>query len=141
MTKPKESPKNCNSNKCSICALACGGCEWSEVDPETNKIAYKQVPGWIAEPSTIGKDKNGDEIQALHITFCPKFKPMRRNATQRHFGAPPRPVIGTDVNGEDTRYASITEAGKAIYVNFRNIWAACNGKAKTAGGYKWRYAD
>ena len=125
---------------CIDCKKACGGCEWSEVDQETGKIRFQPVLGWTATPVLLAY-RHGKEDTTYRITACPKFKPMRRNATQRHFVAPPRPVIGTDVRGEVREFASIGEAARATGAREPNIIAACNGKIKTAGGYKWRYAD
>ena len=119
------------ANICFDCENACGDCEWSEIDPITKYPRFAPVRGWTAEPSKIG----------THITACPKFKPTSGNATQRHFGAPPRPVIATDVHGEVREFASIGEAARATGAREQNIIAACKGKIKTTGGCKWRYAN
>jgi len=129
------------ANICIDCKNACGGCEWSEIDPITKHPRFAPVPGWTAKPTVIRKNPAGEDIVSFHVAACPKFKPMRRNATQRHLGAPPRPVIATDVHGEVREFASIGEAARATGAREPNIIAACNGKIKTAGGYRWRYAE
>ena len=128
------------ANICIDCKKACGDCEWSEIDPITKHPRFAPVPGWTATPVLLAY-RHGKEATTYRITACPKFKPMRGNATQRHFVAPPRPVIGTDVRGEVREFASIGEAARATGAREPNITAACNGRIKTAGGYKWRYAD
>ena len=107
----------------------------------TKHPRFEPVPGWTAKPVLLATSRHGREVTTFRITACPKFKPIRRNATQRHFVAPPRPVIGTDVRGEVRDFASIGEAARATGAREPNITAACNGRIKTAGGYKWRYAD
>lgn len=129
------------SNPCWVCQNAGGGCEWTDEDPETGHTSFKPVPGWEAIEATLRADKGQPRVTTYRILRCPKFKPMRGNDTQRHLGAPPRPVIATDVNGEAREFASIGEAARATGARDPNIIAACNGKIKTAGGYKWRYAD
>ncbi len=34
---------------CWSCTKACGGCAWTEVDPQTGKIRFEPIPGWDAE--------------------------------------------------------------------------------------------
>lgn len=142
MRKPRKSPPaNYGSNICFECQNACGGCEWSEVDPQTEKIRFAPVPGWTAKPTAIRKISAGDDIKSFHVTACPKFQPMRRNPPKIHLGTRMRPVIATDVLGDEKRYASVTEASKAVYTSIWNICSACKGKTKTAGGYRWRYEE
>ena len=129
------------ANICIDCKNACGGCEWSEVDPQTKKVRFAPVPGWTAKSAVIGKSRDGEDITSFHVMACPKFRPMRRITPRVHAGSPPRPVIATDVRGEVREFASIGEAARATGAREPNITAACNGRIKTAGGYKWRYED
>lgn len=51
-----------------------------------------------------------------------------------------QPVIATGRNGEnEKRYESATVASRETEVDTSQIIKCCKGKAKTAGGYKWRY--
>ena len=129
------------ANICFDCENACGDCEWSEIDPITKHPRFAPVRGWTAKEVLLEMSKNGREVTTYRITACPKFKPTSGNATQRHFGAPPRPVIATDVRGEVREFASIGEAAGATGAREQNIIAACKGKIKTTGGCKWRYAE
>lgn len=50
-------------------------------------------------------------------------------------------VIGTSVlDGISIHFNSIKEAESTLYIGGAHICACCNGKRKTAGGYKWKYA-
>jgi hypothetical protein len=42
---------------------------------------------------------------------------------------------------DGVEFVSITEAARRTGIHMTGIWAACNGKAKTAGGYRWGYCD
>lgn len=63
------------TNICFDCANACGGCSWTEIDPETDKPRFEPVPGWKAKPIvhryTDGKYKR--EIRTYCIFKCPQF--------------------------------------------------------------------
>jgi len=49
---------------------------------------------------------------------------------------------GRRVSRSDGReFISITEAARDTGIHMTGIWAACNGRAKTAGGYRWWYCD
>lgn len=53
-----------------------------------------------------------------------------------------RSVIQIDIKSHQTNfYKSLIDAENDTGVNFRLIWKVCNGQAKTAGGYIWRYTD
>jgi hypothetical protein len=56
-------------------------------------------------------------------------------------GKKPNSVIGTDADGNETRYDSVSAAGNAMNSSRTGIHKCCNGKAKTAHGHKWRYAE
>jgi hypothetical protein len=61
------------TNICFDCQNACGGCSWSELDPETGKTRFEPVLGWTAEPVTLNL---GWCIErTYHITACPQFVP------------------------------------------------------------------
>lgn len=83
--------KNPNkTNICFDCARACGGCPWSEIDPETGKVRFEPVPGWTATPTTIKNWHSSDGstvAETYHITACPLFtkdsRKSRRDTTGR----------------------------------------------------------
>lgn len=65
------------ANICFDCENYAGGCCWTEVDPETNKIRFEPVPGWTAEKHStlVPYTRDGKEfvrvIDTYHITDCP----------------------------------------------------------------------
>lgn len=69
------------ANICIDCERACGGCSWSEVDPETGKIRFEPVPGWTAEPvhKVLGTAKGYTScVDTYRIIDCPLFLPDNR---------------------------------------------------------------
>ena len=54
-------------------------------------------------------------------------------------GKKPHPVIR--MGNVEIRYESVAEAGRALGKTTAGINRCCTGKAKTAHGYKWRYAE
>ena len=60
------------TNICFDCQKACGGCSWSELDPDTGKPRFQPVEGWTAKPVVVQVD-NGRVIESYHITACPEF--------------------------------------------------------------------
>lgn len=60
-----------------------------------------------------------------------KLSSMRRKA-----------VIRMDLDGNDIeQYASMTEASDKTGVVTTSICGCCKGRFKTAGGFRWRYAE
>ena len=49
---------------CTTCKNCVQGCEWSE--------RYEPVPGWVAEPTIIGKLSYN--ISSYRIISCPKYE-------------------------------------------------------------------
>lgn len=71
------------ANICFDCDRACGGCPWSEIDPETEKPRFAPVPGWTAEKAILRFGKNRFE-ETYNITACPLFTqdPLGRTEQQ-----------------------------------------------------------
>ena len=66
------------TNICFRCQNACGGCSWSEIDPDTKKPRYEPVPGWTAKKVLLNVGYNCKKrrlIETYHITACPEFIP------------------------------------------------------------------
>lgn len=64
------------TNICFDCQKACGGCSWSELDPDTLKTRFKPVPGWTAEKvkyQTQAINGGAKFCDTYHITACPEF--------------------------------------------------------------------
>lgn len=60
------------ANICFDCQKACGGCSWSEINPDTGKPRFQPVEGWTAKP-TVVQVECGRKIEGYHITACPEF--------------------------------------------------------------------
>lgn len=85
-------PVEHRANICFDCDRACGGCSWSEWDPETKRPRFKPVPGWTAKKSIVrntatknGKSKRVPQ-ETYHITACPLFKPDPLGRTEQQDG-------------------------------------------------------
>ena len=67
---------NIGTNICFDCQKACGGCSWSELDPNTGKPRFEPVPGWTAEKvklQTTSTPKGRVIVETYYITACPEF--------------------------------------------------------------------
>lgn len=66
---------------CWRCERACGKCPWSAVDPVTNEIQYKPVPGWKATKVSYPFQKMINRVKVYdrsrdftyHVISCPLF--------------------------------------------------------------------
>lgn len=52
-----------------------------------------------------------------------------------------KPVIMVYKDGRTCRFPSVRDAGRMMGIPQSNIVACLKGRAKTAGGYGWKYAD
>ena len=51
-------------------------------------------------------------------------------------------VVKMDLNGNEIKeYYSMHQAARENELYYQNIWAACNGKIKSIGGFRWKYAE
>lgn len=50
-------------------------------------------------------------------------------------------IVRIDKYGNETTYSSVSKASVDNNISRVSIWTCCSGKYKTAGGYKWRYAE
>ena len=63
---------------CWSCQNACGGCSWSELNPDTKKPRFEPVPGWNAKliQKNFGSHKSGPVIMDTYaIKECPSYIP------------------------------------------------------------------
>lgn len=49
--------------KCEHCKKFSGGCSWTAIDEDTDRVKFEPVKGWTAEESEVG----------YHIIDCPEF--------------------------------------------------------------------
>lgn len=67
-----------NTNICFDCQNACGGCSWTEINPDTKRPRFEPVPGWTAKQVllNIGRSPAGIVVvETYHVTKCPQFIP------------------------------------------------------------------
>lgn len=76
------------TNICFDCKKACGGCSWSEFDPDARQPRFEPVPGWEAKPVMlqVGNHAGGKVlVETYQITDCPEFErdePRKRDSRQ-----------------------------------------------------------
>ena len=73
---------------CWTCALACGGCPWTELDKDSGQVRFEPVPGWDAEEVVM--DSNGVTIHTYRIFSCPM-----------KVDEPPRKVLNDEEDWEE----------------------------------------
>ena len=68
-------PVASQSNICFDCKKACGGCSWTEVNPDTGEVRFEPVSGWTAEQTYLLVCTHGNKkwVQTFRITACPLF--------------------------------------------------------------------
>lgn len=89
-----------------------------------------------------GKHHSEETKQKISETHQGEKNPMYGKPKPEGSGKPPKQVIQFTKNGEFiAEYASTHEAARQTGVHNGHISKVCKGKLKTAGGYKWRYAD
>lgn len=68
-------------NICIDCAKAIGNCPWSEVDVDTGRVKFEEVPGWtvirVSRRRYVGNRK-WDYVEGHQIVACPLFEKDRR---------------------------------------------------------------
>lgn len=58
---------------CLSCANALGGCTWSALHPEKDKVWFRPVSGWNATKTDI--PGNPRERTSFHVQSCPQYIP------------------------------------------------------------------
>lgn len=67
-----------------------------------------------------------------------KFIPLDLHSNNKN---KEKPVIVVFKDGRTCRFPSVRDAARMMCVPQSNIIACLKGRLKTAGGYKWRYAE
>ncbi len=59
-------------NLCFDCEKACGGCSWSEVNPDTGRVRFEPVPGWKIQKKRRKYNRKWTIVD--QIVECPLFE-------------------------------------------------------------------
>lgn len=103
--------------------------------------AFIDNPDNLLEVNHINEDKADNRVNNLEwcdrAYNCNYGSRIERIATIRK-----KPIYSVNkTTNEITYYQSATDAERLTNINNAHIWSCCNGKRKSAGGYKWYYAS
>lgn len=108
-------------------------------------VAQAFIPNPNNLPEVNHKDENKSNNRADNLEWCTSSYNHRYGTTiERAADKIRRPVFQLSMDGQIIkRYNSVTEAEKATGVTTSTISGCCKGSYghKSAGGYRWRYAD
>lgn len=77
----------------------------------------------------------------LAISVSMKNSQKSKEHLQRLHALPSKEVVAINDVGSKLMFASAKVASEALGICRASITKCCNGKAKTAGGYKWEYLE
>lgn len=88
------------------------------------------------------KDENRSNNEASNLEWCnhlynSNYGHCRQKISDSHNK---KPVIQVLPDGTEVRYESSHYAERCTQINHSSIVKCCKGRAKTAGGFAWRYA-
>ena len=103
-------------------------------------LAFIENPNGL--PFVNHKDENKTNNNADNLEWCTcTYNNNYGTARQRSSETKYRTCIGVWPDGTVRKYDSCTIAAKETGISQGNIWGACNGLWKRAGGVEWRYED
>lgn len=141
-------PKMSEHGYCSVCLYKNGKREYHMIH---RLVATAFIPNVSKNPEVNHKDGDKSNNEVSNLEWVTSSENMKHSfAAGLHVPSEhqkqvvskicAQPVIATDRNGEnEKRYESATVASRETGVDTSHIIKCCKGKAKTAGGYKWRY--
>lgn len=90
---------------------------------------------WCTHPYNMNYG-TANERRGRHISEATRGVPKPWVVEQKSI-----PIIAIDMDGNETYFSSAREAGRQLMIDQSSITAVLNDRRKTAGGYKFRYAD
>lgn len=116
---------------------------------KTYKVHRLVVENFMGKPldkdyysvNHIDEGKSNNKLENLQ--YCTvKYNANYGTRNERMSKSKNKPVIGINkINGYICEFNSISEAGIVTTINISNIAECCKGKRKSAGGYRWFYAN
>lgn len=102
-------------------------------------MAFLDNPG--ALPCVNHKDENKENNVLSNLEWCShqynnNYGTAKERATRSRY----KSCVGMWEDGKIREFNSCTIASRETGISQGNIWGACNGLWKTAGGVRWKYA-
>lgn len=113
--------------------------EGRKIYPSVHKlVALAFVPNLENKPDINHLNGNKADNRALNLEWCTKSENQIHSVYVLKRGIRTTPVLCLETNEE---YRSIQEAGELNNTDCSAIVRCCKGKAETAGGFHWKYAE
>lgn len=98
---------------------------------------------FIPNPEGLDTVNHKDEDKTNNDVSNLEWMGLKENinygtGVQRSAASRGKPVYCLEL---DKTFPSISEAAREIGVNYMNVWMCLNGRQKTCGGYRWKYAQ
>ena len=89
------------------------------------------------------RDENKSNNKLENLEYCThKYNDKYGTRIERVSKSHSKPVIGINkINGYIAEFSSLTEAERVTGIDQGNITKCCQGKLKSAGKYRWYYAN
>jgi len=103
-------------------------------------VAQSFIENPNSYPCVNHKDENKGNNHADNLEWCSySYNNVYGTGPERRVKARYKQCVGTWPDGTERYYQSCTIASRETGIAQGNIWGACNGLWKHAGGITWRY--